>query len=144
MLPPIVFGHVAYVHLHKNQRTKLDSCACRCLFLGYVVHQKGYWCYDPSTRLTYVTMDVTFLESKPFFPAPTSSLQGETRDEEQKWLHFDWPTSETMVDEAPSLVSIDPIRLDGPIEHNTTLESYTPLATEPSSSPFLSTCRPTS
>ena len=49
MLPPIVFWRVAYVHLHKNQRTKLDLCARRCLFLGYVVHQKGYRCYDPST-----------------------------------------------------------------------------------------------
>ena len=49
MLHPRVFGCVAYVHLHKNQRTKLEPCAHRCLFLGYVVHQKGYRCYDPST-----------------------------------------------------------------------------------------------
>ena len=27
MLPPRVFGCVAFVHLHKNQRTKLDPCA---------------------------------------------------------------------------------------------------------------------
>ncbi|KAL6315467.1 hypothetical protein AAG906_000759 [Vitis piasezkii] len=92
-----------------------------------------YRCYDRSIRRTYVTMDVTFLESKLFFLAPTSSLQGETQDEEQKWLHFDWPNSETMVDEAPSLMSIDPTRLDGPTEHNTTSENYTPSLTEPSS-----------
>ena len=78
-------------------------------------------------------MDVTFLESEPFFPTPTSSLQGETRDEEYKWLHFDWPNSENMVDEEPSLVSIDPTRLDGPTEQNITLENYMPSATEPSS-----------
>ncbi|RVX22830.1 hypothetical protein CK203_008228 [Vitis vinifera] len=60
-------------------------------------------------------------------------LSGETRDKEQKLLHFDWPTSETMVDEAPSLVSIDPTRLDGPTEQNITLENYMPSATEPSS-----------
>jgi hypothetical protein len=70
MLPPRVFGCVAYVHLHKNQRSKLDPCALRCLFLGYAVHQKGYRCYDPSTSRLYVTMDVTFLESKPFFSVP--------------------------------------------------------------------------
>ena len=84
MFPPRVFGCVAYVHLHKNQRTTLDMCARCYLFLGYSVHQKGYRCYDPSTRRTYVTMDVTFLESKPFSPTPTSFLQGETRDEEHK------------------------------------------------------------
>ena len=34
MLPPRVFGCVAYVHIHKTQRTKLEPCARRCLFLG--------------------------------------------------------------------------------------------------------------
>ena len=27
LLPPRIFGYVAFVHLHKNQRSKLDSCA---------------------------------------------------------------------------------------------------------------------
>jgi len=81
MLPPRVFGCVAYVHLHKNQRTKLDMCALWCLFLGYAVHQKGYRCYGPSTSRFYVTMDVTFLESEPFFSAPNSTVQGETQSE---------------------------------------------------------------
>ncbi|RVW42146.1 hypothetical protein CK203_100530 [Vitis vinifera] len=44
---------------------------------------------------------------------------------------------ETMVDEALSLVLIDPTRLDGPTEQNTTLENYTPSATELSSPPSL-------
>jgi hypothetical protein len=92
MLPPRIFGCVAYVHLPKNQRTKLDPCALRCLFLGYAAHQKGYRCYDPTTQRTYVTMDVTFLESAPFYSSSTSTsyLQGETLDEELKWLTFEW------------------------------------------------------
>jgi hypothetical protein len=101
ILPPRVFGCVAYVHLHKNQRTKLDPCAIRCLFLGYGVHQKGYRCYDPSARGLYVTMDVTFLESDTFFSAPNSSLQGEIQDEEQNWLHFHWKNSGIVADEVP-------------------------------------------
>jgi hypothetical protein len=40
MIPPRIFGCVAFVHLHKNQRTKLDPCAVRCLFLGYGLHKK--------------------------------------------------------------------------------------------------------
>lgn len=92
MLPPRVFGCVAYVHLPKNRRTKLDPCALRCLFLGYATHQKGYRCYDPGTKRTYVTMDVTFMESEPFYPSSssTSSLQGEKLDEELNWLNFEW------------------------------------------------------
>ena len=62
MLPPRVFGCVAYVHLHKNQQTKLDPCARRCIFLGYASHQKGYRCYDPMSNRTYVSLDVTFVE----------------------------------------------------------------------------------
>lgn len=84
MLPPRVFGCVAFVHLHKNQRTKLDPCVVRCLFLGYGVHQKGYRCYDPITRHIYVTMDITFLEFDNFNSSAStnSSLQGETPEEE--------------------------------------------------------------
>jgi hypothetical protein len=70
MIPPRVFGCVAFVHLPKNQRRKLDPCAIRYLFLGYTLHQKGYRCYDPTHNRTYVTMDVTFLETEPFFSFP--------------------------------------------------------------------------
>lgn len=62
MLPPRVLGCVAYVHLHKDQHTKLDPCVVRCIFLGYGSHQKGYRCYDLIHKCNYVTMDVTFLE----------------------------------------------------------------------------------
>ena len=84
ILPPRVFGCIAYVHLHKNQRTKLDPCACRCLFLGYAFHQKGYRCYDLTFGRMYITMDVTFVETELFFP-PNSPFQGETRQEKQNW-----------------------------------------------------------
>ena len=88
LLPPRIFGCAAFVHLHKNQRSKLDPCVVRCLFLGYEVHKKGYRCLDPSTKRTYTTMDVTFLEYDTFFssPASNSSLQGEHRDENQNLL----------------------------------------------------------
>ena len=89
MLPPKIFGCFVFVHLHKNQRTKLEPCAVKCLFLGYGLHKKGFRCYDPKTNRTYTTMDVTFLESEIFFPLPVhnSSLQGEiTQVEESIWL----------------------------------------------------------
>ena len=61
-----VFRCVAFVHLHKNQRTKLEPCALRCIFLGYGTNKKGYNCYDPNKKRVYVTMDVTFVESDNF------------------------------------------------------------------------------
>ena len=92
MLPPRVFGSVAYVHIPKIHRTKLDPCAIKCVFLGYENKQKGYRCYDPTTRRLYTTMDVTFLETKMFFsPYNThSSIQGETWTDDQNWVSENW------------------------------------------------------
>lgn len=85
---------MAFIHLHKNQRTKLDPCAVRCLFLGYALHKKGYRCYDPTANRTNITMDVTLFESDTFFESPVSNsaLQGERKDEEQNWLGVHWWT----------------------------------------------------
>ncbi|RVX00920.1 Retrovirus-related Pol polyprotein from transposon TNT 1-94 [Vitis vinifera] len=57
-LPPRVFGCMAFVHLHKHQRTKLTSRALQCVFVGYALHKKGYRCYHPPTRRMFITMDV--------------------------------------------------------------------------------------
>lgn len=54
-LEPRVFGCVAYVHLHKNQRSKLDPCAIRRVFIGFSPQRKGYQCYHPPTRHVYFT-----------------------------------------------------------------------------------------
>lgn len=76
---PKIFECVAYIHLHKNQRTKLDPCVVHCAFLSYATHKKGYRCYDPVTRCLYVSMNVTYLEHEFFFQKPISYsvLQGE-------------------------------------------------------------------
>ena len=81
VLPPRVFGCVAFVHLHKNQRTKLDPCALRCVFMGYGLRQKGYRCYHPLSRRMYITIDVTFSESEMYYSFgffQPSSSRGDT------------------------------------------------------------------
>lgn len=49
-LTPRVFGCVAYVHIHSNNRGKLDPRATKSVFIGYSSTQKGYKCYHPQTR----------------------------------------------------------------------------------------------
>ena len=85
---------MAYVHLPKTQRTKLDACVIRCIFLGYGVQKKGYQCYDPTTRRLYTTMDVIFLELAMFFCTRDthSLLQGERMNEDQNWVLENWMT----------------------------------------------------
>ena len=53
-LPPKVFGCIAYVHVYSHQRSKLDACALRCVFIGYANNKKGYKCYHPPTQKTYI------------------------------------------------------------------------------------------
>ena len=90
-LPPRVFGCVAFVHLHKHQRTKLTSHALQCVFVGYALHKKGYRCYHLPTRQMYITMDVVFHEDSMYFSSE-SELQGEYHKEIQT-LDYDYHIS---------------------------------------------------
>jgi hypothetical protein len=76
-LAPKIFGCVAYVHIPKTQRTKVEPCALKCVFLGFGTSQKGYRCFDPVSRKWYVTRDVTFIEHEPFFHDKSYVGQGE-------------------------------------------------------------------
>ena len=39
-------------------RTKLDSKFEKCIFIGYVIAQKGYRCYNSITKYLKVSKDV--------------------------------------------------------------------------------------
>lgn len=69
-------------NFHKKQRSKLDPCVLRGVFLGYAAQQKVYRCIYPPTQRMYVTLDVTFLESDLYFPDPVSisPRYGETQN----------------------------------------------------------------
>ena len=93
-LSPHVFGCMAFVHLHKHQCTKLTSGALQYVFVGYVLHKKGYRCYHPPTRRMFITMDVVFHEDSMYF-SPESKLQEEYHKEIQT-LDYDYHISEEM------------------------------------------------
>ena len=58
-----VFGSIAYVHVPKEKRRKLDAKAEKCILVGYSDEQKGYKCYNPRTKQAHVSRDVVFDES---------------------------------------------------------------------------------
>jgi hypothetical protein len=63
-----VFGYIAYVHVLDEKRSKLDPKADKCIFIGYSLEQKGYKCFNPSTRKLQVSRDVVFDEMVNWYP----------------------------------------------------------------------------
>jgi hypothetical protein len=53
---------VAYVHIPKVERRKLDPKSIRCIFIGYCETRKAYRFWDPATKTVKVSRDVTFDE----------------------------------------------------------------------------------
>ena len=57
-----VFGYRAFVHIPKDERSKLDVKAKPCIFLGYGHEEFGYRKWDPMSRKIVRSRDVVFLE----------------------------------------------------------------------------------
>jgi len=86
-LQPRIFGCIAFVHVHNNERGRLDPRAVKCVFVGYSNTQKGYRCYHPISRKIYVSRDVTFHEQESYFKE--SHLQGHSITKEDEPLRED-------------------------------------------------------
>ena len=69
-LKPRIFGCVSFVHVHSQDRKKLDPRALRCVFVGSSSTQKGYKCFHPPSKKFFVSRDVTFHEEEPYFTQP--------------------------------------------------------------------------
>jgi len=67
IVAPKVFGCTCFVRDHRPFVGKLDPQAIKCIFVGYSCGQKGYKCWSPSEHRMFVSMDVTFRESIPFY-----------------------------------------------------------------------------
>lgn len=62
-----VFGSICYVFVPKVQRHKLEPKSIKCIFIGYSSTQKGYKCYNPTTKRVHVSREVRFIKEKDFF-----------------------------------------------------------------------------
>ena len=61
------------IHTHNMPSDKLSSRAVWGVFVGYSTTQKGYHCYDPSSKCTFITKDAFFDENTFFSPTIFSS-----------------------------------------------------------------------
>jgi hypothetical protein len=68
-----VFGSTCFVLRPHVEYDKFSPRSALCVFLGYGDGQKGYRCYDPSSKKLYISLHVVFLEHIPFFSLSSDS-----------------------------------------------------------------------
>jgi hypothetical protein len=59
-----VFDCDAYVHVPKENSSKMDKKAEKCIFIGYKDGLKGYKLWNPKTNKVVYSRDVVFREIK--------------------------------------------------------------------------------
>lgn len=65
-----VFGCTIAVHIHKQDRSKLDRSVEKCVFVRYSPKQKGYKCFNPISKKSFVSMNslrINFISPKTLF-----------------------------------------------------------------------------
>nr|GLL29705.1 putative ribonuclease H-like domain-containing protein [Ipomoea trifida] len=87
-LQPRIFGCSVFVHIPKMNRTKLDPCAEKCVFVGYGVNQKGYRCYNPKTRHMFTTMNCDFLETEYYYNSQHNGQEEKECLDTLCWLKY--------------------------------------------------------
>jgi hypothetical protein len=75
-----VFGCITYVHVPNEKRSKLDPKVEKCIFIGYSLEQKGYRCFNLSTRTLQVSRDVVFNEMVSWYPPLKIVEDGKARN----------------------------------------------------------------
>ncbi len=67
------------MHVPDEKRSKLDLKAKKCIFIRYSLEQKGYRCFNPSTRKLQVNRDV-FDEMVSWYSPLKITEDGEARN----------------------------------------------------------------
>ena len=65
-----IFASLAYVHIPDEKRQKLAPKSEKYILVGYSL-EKGYKCFNPSTRKVRVSRDVVFDESASWYEPET-------------------------------------------------------------------------
>nr|GEY97141.1 putative ribonuclease H-like domain-containing protein [Tanacetum cinerariifolium] len=90
------------------ERSKIDPCAKKCVFVGYGINQHGYRCYSPSKRHIFTTMNCDFLEIEYFYNTQHTGQGGKEYNDALSWLKWmssSEETSHTSLPQSTNLVN---------------------------------------
>ena len=54
----------SFLHVPKDERSKLDAKSRQCIFIGYSENEFGYRFYDPVKKKLFRSRDVKFMEDQ--------------------------------------------------------------------------------
>ncbi len=91
-----VWGCVAYVHIQRDKRSKLDSHMEKCIFIGYPEGYKGWKFYNPETKKVIISERADFDER---YTYSGKELDGRDTDHELRSLI---PMSEENTESPPA------------------------------------------
>lgn len=140
-----MFGCVAYAHINKQKRQKLDDVAEKYNLVGYCEHSKAYRLLDMKTNKIVISRDVKFLEQNEFsagtekkelvdenvvyFPSPELNEVSSVLSEEEDFYGFESNNSDTSseverVEEIPRNVSADGHRVSSRVNKGIPAKKY--------------------
>ncbi|CAH1430673.1 unnamed protein product [Lactuca virosa] len=76
-----VFGCKAFVHIPKDERSKLEVKTKPCIFLGYGQDEFGYRLYDPVLKKLVRSRDVVFVEDQSLKDIEKTKIVPESNDD---------------------------------------------------------------
>ncbi len=111
-----VFGCIAYSHIPKKKRRKLDSKTQKCIFLGYARTTTKIWrLWDPVNRRAFESASVVFDESTLLPTLPNSLCEGII--DGQDMVMDDIPSESTILSPAARLpITLGEEIIDEPIQ----------------------------
>ncbi len=75
-----MFSCIAYMHVLDKKRSKLNPKVEKCIFIRYYLEQKGYRCFNPSTRKLQMSRGVVFDEMASWYSPPKIIKDGEAKN----------------------------------------------------------------
>jgi hypothetical protein len=92
-----VFGSIAFVHIPKAERRKLDQKSLRCIFVGYSATQKAYRFWEPLSRAIKISRDATFDEHHRLADVPKETPLLAATDPNHYSSHLIEPASQNII-----------------------------------------------